>query len=181
MSRRPDLGRREIASVILRLVVTLALAWLMPLGAEAAPRSRIAKDDGAAKIVLYDSLCDEDNSLECLIAEIGCTGPGDFFATAFNLDPKQTAAVFDKAAGKGSVSVGGQSWSLHVTKVALSDYTFNWDVTGVSLEKAREIWVAIWSANEVRLQAGPKKVTLRRSDVAEDDFRAVVSTCGAAQ
>jgi hypothetical protein len=168
--------------VVQRLVVILAgaLLCLAPFGAQAAPRTRIAKDDGAAKIVVYDSLCDEDNSLECLIAEIGCTGPGDFYATVFNLDPKQTAAVFDKAAGKGSVAVGGQSWPLHVTKVALSDYTFNWDVTAASLEKAREIWVAIWSANEVRLQAGPKKVTLQRSDVGEDDFRAVVSACGAA-
>ncbi|GLS46072.1 hypothetical protein [Methylobacterium brachythecii] len=169
--------------MVQRLVVPLAgaLLCLTSFCAEAAPRTRIVKDDGAAKIVVYDSLCDEDNSLECLIAEIGCTGPGDFYATTFNLDPKQTAAVFDKAAGKGSVTVGGQSWPLHVTKVTLSDYTFNWDVTGVSLEKAREIWVAIWSANEVRLQAGPKKVALQRNDVAEDDFRAVVSACGAAQ
>ncbi|GJD82815.1 hypothetical protein [Methylobacterium haplocladii] len=165
--------------MIQRLVVVLLC--LAPVAGEAAPRSRIVKDDAAAKIVVYDSLCDEDNALECLIAEIGCAAPGDFFATVHNLDAKQAAAVFAKANGKGSVAAGGASFGLQVSKVALSDYTFNWDVTAVALEKGGEVWKAIWGASEVQLQAGPKTVRLQRSDVGEAGYREVVQTCLAGQ
>lgn len=169
--------------MIQRLVVSFAcvLVCLGVLGAEAAPRTRIVKDDAAARIVFYDSLCDEDNSLECLIAEVGCAGPGDFVATIHNLDAKQAAAVFAKANGKGSVAVGGTSFGLQVSKVSLSDYTFNWDVTAVALEKGGEVWKAIWGAGEVVLQAGPKTARLQRGDVGEEAFREVVQTCLAGQ
>lgn len=167
--------------MIQRLVVILAgaLLCLTSLGAEAAPRSRIARDDGTAKIVVYDSLCDEDNSLECLIAEIGCAGPSDFYATLYNLDAKQTATVFTKSAGNASVSVGGARFGLRVSKVALSDYTFNWDVTALGLEKPADIWRTIWGATEIQLQAGTKSAVLKRGDIEEAGFRDVVSTCAA--
>lgn len=166
-----------------RLVVRVAsvLLCLAPVAGQAAPRTRIVKDDAAAKIVFYDSLCDEDNSLECLIAEIGCAGPGDFFATTYNLDAKQAAAVFAKANGKGSIAAGGASFGLQVSKVQLSDYTFNWDVTAVALERGADVWRAIWGASEVVLQAGPKTARLQRSDVGEAGFGEVVQTCAAAQ
>ncbi|MET0258779.1 MAG: hypothetical protein ABW179_09370 [Methylobacterium sp.] len=167
--------------MIQRFVLTLAgvLLCLAPVAGHAAPRTRIVRDDAAAKIVFYDSLCDEDNALECLIAEIGCAGPGDFFATTYNLDARQASAVFAKANGKGSVAAGGASFGLQVSKVALSDYTFNWDVTAVALEKGGEVWKAIWGAGEVQLQAGPKAVRLQRSDVGEAGFGEVVRVCAA--
>lgn len=168
---------RPLYRILASLLLTLAI--LGPV--EAAPRSRIVKSDAAAKIVLYDSLCDEDNSLECLIAEIGCDAPGDFTASVFGLNPKDAASVFAKGNGKGSLSVGGSNWTLQVIKVALSEYTFNWDVTTASLEKGREVWGAVWNAESVQLQVGAKKAVLRRSDVDEASFRQVVSTCGAAE
>lgn len=159
-------------------------AVLLTLGlagpAQAAPRSKIVRSDSAAKIVLYDSLCDEDNALECLIAEIGCDGPGDFTASVFGLAAKDAASVFAKGNGKGSVSVAGASWTLQVAKVALSEYTFNWDANASSLEQGRQIWGAIWNADSVQLQVGVRKAVIRRSDVDESSFRQVVSTCGAA-
>lgn len=170
--------------MIERLLVNLAciaVVCLPAASAQAAPRTRIVKADEGAKIVFYDSLCDEDNSLECLIAEIGCAGPGDFVATIHNFDAKQAAAVFAKANGKGSVSAAGASFGLQVSKVALSDYTFNWDITAAALEKGGEVWKAIWGASEVQLQVGPKKVALQRSDVGEQAFREVVQTCAAGQ
>ena len=162
-----------------RLMFFSAVFALLASQAPAAPRTQVVKTDPGAKIVFYDSLCDEDNSVECLIAEIGCNGPGDFAASVFNLDSKQAAAVFAKANGKGSVAVGASNWSLQVSKIALSEFTFNWDVTAISLEKGRDVWRAIGSASEVQLTAGIRKAALRRSDVDEASFRDVVGTCAA--
>lgn len=166
------------------LVIAALLAGASCLGpclgpVQAAPRAQVARSGDGAKITLYDSLCDEDNALECLIAEIGCDGPGDFTASVFDLNARDAAAVFAKANGKGSVSAGGGTWPLQVGKLALSPYTFNWDVTMTSMEKAREVWGAIWAADSVQLQVGVKKAVIRRGDVGESGFRDVVSTCGA--
>lgn len=164
-----------------RLAIALgAIVFVLaPVAGQAAPRTRIVKDDAAAKIVFYDSLCDEDNALECLIAEFGCAGPGDFVVTLHNLDARQGAAVLAKANGRAQVAAGGVRVDLQVTKLALSDYTFNWDVTAVALERAGAVWTAIAGAGAVQLQAGPKAVTLQRSDVGEEAFREVVAVCTA--
>ena len=159
--------------------VPAVLLCLCASAAHAAPRTFVQKGDGAAKIVTYDSLCDEDNAIECLVAEIGCSGPGDFTATVHNLNSKEAASVFAKANGKGSVAVGASRWVLQVSKVALSEHSYNWDVTATSLEKGVEIWRAIWGASEVQLQAGTRTVVLRRGDVEEGAFRGVVGICGA--
>lgn len=168
-----------MAPTRLTLIACLAALGLATTGARAAPRTQIVKGEASAKIVVYDSLCDEDNSLECLVLEIGCERPGDFTATVFDLQSRDAASVFAKGNGKGSVSVGGTGFVLQVVRVALSDYTFNWNVTATSLEKGREIWGAISTASEVQLQTGTKKAALRRSDAGEEAFRAVVAMCGA--
>ena len=158
------------------------VCWLVVNGAvaQAAPRIQVTRGEGTARITLYDSLCDEDNALECLIAEIGCDQPGDFTATVFDLQSKDAATIFSKSNGKASVMAGGANFVLQVSRVALSEYTFNWNVTATSLEKGGEIWAAIRGTNEVHLQAGARKALLRRGDVGEDAYRAVVGICGAA-
>ena len=163
-----------------RRFVAALLSLALVGTAHAAPRGKIVRSDTAAKIVLYDSLCDEDNSLECLIAEIGCDAPGDFTASVFGLNAKDAASVFAKGNGKGSVTVGGSNWTLQVMKVALNEYTFNWDVAASSLEQAREIWGALWNAESAQLQVGAKRTAIRRGDIDEAAFKQVVSACGAA-
>lgn len=170
-----------------RVLAHLALAGTLsmlpafaPTVADAAPRTLVQRDGGGAKIALYDSLCDEDNHLECLIAEIGCDGPGDFTASLFAFEGKDAATLFAKANGKGQVTAAGYGESLQITKVALSEFSYKWNATMISYERGRQIWSAIWSADAVELQAGTRKVTLRRGDVEQSGFRDVVSTCAAA-
>lgn len=169
-------ARREAAIARSALAILLCLA-----GAEAAaaPRSLVTKGEGSAKIAFYDSLCDEDNALECMIAEIGCDSPGDFTANLFDLNGRDAASVFAKGNGKGGVAAGGAERSLQVTKVALSEYTYNWNTTLVALEKGGEIWRFIYGSDAVRISAGTKTVTLRRADVKEEAFREAVSICAA--
>lgn len=167
--------------LLIRIALAVAsLAAAAPGGAEAAPRTLVTRNGDAAKISLYDSLCDEDNHLECLIAEIGCDSPGDFTATLFALDSKEAAALFGKSAGKGSVTLGGTAESLQLTKLALSEYSYKWNATLISYEHGRAIWSTIWGADTVQLQAGVKKALLARADVNEGSFREVVSACAAA-
>ena len=165
------------------LLAGLILAGLAPAGfapAQAAPRTLVVKSGEAAKIAWYDSLCDEDNHVECLIAEIGCDSPGDFTASLFALDAKEAASLFAKTAGKGSVAAGAGSESLQLTKVALSEYSHKWNATLIAYERGREIWGAIWGAQTIQLQAGGRKVSLARAEVDEGSFRQVVGACAAA-
>ena len=171
----------HIAAIRFALALASLIAGALH-GAEAAPRTLVTRSGDGAKIALYDSLCDEDNHLECLIAEIGCESPGDFTATLFALDNKEAAALFAaKGAGKGSVTAGGASQVLQLTKVALSEYSYKWNATLISYERGREIWGAIWGADSVQLQAGAKKASLARADMNEGSFREVVSACAAAR
>lgn len=169
------------AQLLFRIALAAAsLAAAAQWGAEAAPRALVTRNGDTTKIAWYDSLCDEDNHLECLIAELGCDSPGDFTATLFALDSKEAATLFGKSAGKGSVTAGGTGQGLQLTKLALSEYSYKWNATLISYEQGRAIWSAIWGADTIQLQAGIKKAVLARADVNEGAFREAVSACAAA-
>lgn len=161
-------------------VTGAALAGFLCLGAQAAPRSQVAKSDQGTKILVYDSLCDEDNALECMTAEIGCDAPGEFVASVFGLSAQDAASVFAKGNGKGSVSAGAVGRPLQVSRVSLSQFTYKWDVSLLSFDKPNEAWGIVWNSAEIQLQAGARKIALRRGELGESALREVVSICAAA-
>ena len=163
-----------------RVLIAGLSAVLLASPALAERRSQVVRAEPGASIRLYDSLCDEDNSLECMIAEIGCARPGDFTASVFDLQSKEASTVFAKNNGKASLAAGGQNFELQITKVSLSEYTYHWNVTAMRFERPREVWGAIWGAAEIQLAAGARKATIRRDEIDEGGLRHVVSTCAAA-
>lgn len=164
-------------------VIGAALAGLVgfqPAEALAASRSQVAKSDHGAKILVYDSLCDEDNALECMTAEIGCDAPGEFTASVYGLSAQDAASVFAKGNGRGSVSAGAVGRALQVSRVSLSQFTYKWDVSLLSFDKPNEAWGIVWNSPEIQLQAGTRKIALRRGEMGESALREVVSICAAA-
>ena len=174
MSRDPSLP----------LLCGLALAGFVCFaasGAQAAPRSQLAKSESGAKLLVYDSMCDEDNALECMTAEIGCDAPGEFTASVYGLSAQDAASIFAKGNGRGSVSAGAVGRALQVSKVALSQFTYKWDVSLLSFEKPNEAWGIVWNSPEIQLQAGARKIALRRGELGESALREVVSVCAASR
>jgi hypothetical protein len=113
-----------------------------------------------ATISYYAPECGEESWAECVKADLKCSSPGEFSASANDFTNEEIATWLhsDKAVSK--LVIDGKAFSLNPTKIIMSDLNGTWDIDFYNNSESDAVWRALKSAHTIRIVVGSRTVTM---------------------
>lgn len=167
------------ANAVVRCCVVLATIVLcIPAHAEKLA-TILLKEGATTKLAIYAAECGTDGYHECVRADLGCEGPGEFKASMFGYSGKDAGAVLAQDDGKGSVAFGGRRFPLRSESLQYSDMDGDWYAVLRLSDASSDVWEAAAKATPVAISLGRKTIAMPQTEAGRKDLAALVKGCAA--
>lgn len=137
----------------------------------------LLKEGDTTRVAIYAAECGLEGYHECVRADLGCGGPGEFKASMFGFGSKEAGAILSRDDGKGSVAFGDRRIPLRTQSLEYSDSDGDWFAVLALSDGSTNVWDPAVKPGPVAIGVGGRTIAAPQTDAARKDLSALFKAC----